>query len=157
EIGKGNAVPFLQVAKAARGCDVLKELAFGVSKHAIGDEGSQIGIACPQIEIQEAVVVQVAEVTAHGVKKMIQAHGFGDVREGAVTIVVVKARSLGLVRQSKIVRGDVAYAFEIIPGNEQVRPTIIVVVEKPSRKALDRFGNVRGHADVDKLPVRFDR
>jgi len=41
-------------------------LAGKIAEHAVGHEGGQVGIARRQIEIEEAIVIEVGEVCSHG-------------------------------------------------------------------------------------------
>src|SRR5690348_4864491 len=86
EISKGNGVPFLQVPEAAGSCNVLKESALGIAEHAFGHNRGEAGIACAQIKVEPAVIVQIAKIATHGEQHPVEVGGFGNVGESAIVI-----------------------------------------------------------------------
>jgi len=62
QIAASDAVAFLQMPGSAGRSDVDKFLAGKIAEHAVGHEGGQVGIARRQIEIEEAIVIEVGEV-----------------------------------------------------------------------------------------------
>ncbi len=52
--------------------DLGEALAAHVLEHPVGDEARQVGIAGAQVHVQEAVVVEIAEIAAHGREDHVQ-------------------------------------------------------------------------------------
>ena len=65
QVTESDAMALVQLPEAAGGCHVLKTQAAIVSEHPAGDQCAQIRIARPQVEVEPAVVVEIAEVGAH--------------------------------------------------------------------------------------------
>ena len=78
----------LDVAGAGGGGDVLEELAVRIAEHAVGNQRLKSGIARAAVEVEPAVVVEVAIVVPHGVANAIK------LRLDSVTSVNVPSRLL---------------------------------------------------------------
>ena len=72
QIGKGNAVAFLEVADAGGGGDVEETFAVYILEQFVGYGGPQLRIAGAEVEIKIAVVIDVAEICAHSEGDAIQ-------------------------------------------------------------------------------------
>ncbi len=96
EVGEGYAVALLQVAEVGCGGDVLEGAAFGVAEEAVREEGLVGGVAGAEIDVEPAVVVEVAEVGAHGEDGAVEVGCGGDVGEGAVVVVAVEPGEFGV-------------------------------------------------------------
>src|SRR5262249_38049532 len=103
EIGKGDAVAFLKMPKAAGRSDVLKAGSRVVPKHFIGDQTAKVGCARAEVKVEPTVVVQVAEVGAHGQKNVVQVHLVGYVTKSAVVVIAIETRGNSLGRQTHLV------------------------------------------------------
>jgi hypothetical protein len=55
------------------------------------------------------------------------------------------------MRKSEIIRGHLADILDSVTNNEQVKPSVIVIIEEPSRKAVDRLANTGFLAHFGKL------
>ena len=87
-VGTGDAMPFLEVAGARGRGDLGEPLAADVLEHPVGDQRAQVGVAGAQVEVEEAVVVEVAEVAPHGGEDHVQAGFLGLVLEALAVHVV---------------------------------------------------------------------
>ena len=103
-----------------------------VAEHPVGNERGKIRVAGADVEIQPAVVVEVAKVGAHRVEQFEHARLLGDVGKGAVAVVVIQPGALTGMRQTEVVGGDVAYVLDTIATHEDVGPAVVVVVPKPA-------------------------
>ena len=86
--------------RSAGGGHVLEALAPGVAEHAVGHERVEVGVAGAEVEVEPAVVVEVAEVEPmrhHRVEPGLARH----VGERAVAAVAVEAAALGARRSSR--------------------------------------------------------
>ncbi len=82
-------------------------------------------------QVFKAVVVVIADRYCRGPADAFQARFFGDVRKGAVTIILVKA-----------VRGPFRRAFQQRSAqDEDIEPAVVVVIDKGAA-AADSFNNV---------------
>src|ERR1041385_5823305 len=98
---------FLQMAKAAGSGHILKDFSFCISKSAIGNEGAQIGIAGAKINVEPAVVIEIAKVRTHGKDHMVQAHLLAHVGKGPIMIVMVEFGSIRSCFMPQIIGKDV--------------------------------------------------
>ena len=73
DIAETDSVPLLQMPEAAGGGDVLKALAPIITKHDIWHECFERRIASTEVDIEEAVAIDVAEVGAHRKVGMVEA------------------------------------------------------------------------------------
>ncbi len=62
----------LQVAEVAGRRHVLEVAAARVAEHPVGDERAHVGIAGAQVDVEPAVVVEVAEVETHAQHDPVQ-------------------------------------------------------------------------------------
>src|SRR5207247_2630990 len=95
-------------------------------------------------QIVEAIIVVIADRTADAEARLIETHGGGDIRKGAVAIVPVK-----LVRFPPIQRGR---QWAIL-YTKQIGPAIAVVVD-PTQPAAHRFRHeveFGGRVEVAKI------
>src|SRR5206468_2271382 len=120
---------------------VLKKFALGIAEHAVGNNSCQTGIAGAEVEIEPAIIVQIPKIGSHGEEDTVQMCRLGNVGKSAIMIVVVEFGLRASVRQTKIVRCDIAGILNIEPANKKIFPTVIVKVEEPGGKAELRFSN----------------
>ena len=64
-----------------------------VLEHAVGDQRGQVRVAGAQVQVEPAVVVEVAEVAAHGGEDHVQAGFLGHVLEALAAAGCGRARS----------------------------------------------------------------
>ena len=57
---------------AAQASEIFKSLAADVAKHDVGHDGFERRVSCRQIEIEPAVIVQVAKVAAHRLRHAVE-------------------------------------------------------------------------------------
>src|SRR5260221_13547988 len=157
DVAKGNTVPFLQVAESAGSGHVLEALAAIVTKHSVGNDCLEIGIAGADIKIQKPVIVQVPKVGAHRVQNVIKSGLAGNVGECAVVVVMIEARSLGVVRQTQVIGADVSDILDAVATDEKVIPAVVIVIKKPTRKTVKRFGDSGLSCDIGEFPDNLAR
>ena len=151
-IAEGDAVSLLQVSEAAGRGHVFKTLPAGIAEHSVGHQRSVIRVAGANVEVEPAVVVEVAEVAAHRVEDFVAVGLFGPIDEGAVALVAVEAGRLALMRQAHVIGGHIA-GVGLVARDEQVEPAVVVVVPKPHRKAERRLAHARAGGDVGEAPA----
>src|SRR5580704_4624105 len=137
-VGKGDAVSFMELAGARGRRHVREELTFFVVQQDVGQHGSIAGIAGAEINIEITVVVDVAEVRAHGHEDAIETDFRGDIAKRAVAKIFVELERLRVRGEAEI--GTHGFVDRnVVAGHKQVGPTVIVVIEKPGGEALPRF------------------
>ena len=97
QVSKSDGVAFLQVAEAPGGRYVLKDDAAVVAKHAVRQERLVRAFSGSQVEIKPAVIVEIAEVGAHGKDGAIEVDLCRHILKSAIVVVTIKAGSLGVV------------------------------------------------------------
>ncbi len=91
KVGEGNAVALVQFAGAGRCSDVGEALARVVVQQFVRRERAERRIAHAQIEVEVAVVIDVAEVCTHGDENAVEAYLGSDVFKCAVVQVAIEA------------------------------------------------------------------
>ena len=66
---------------------------------------------------------------------------------------MIELRWRSFVRQAEKVGGNLADVAHLVTGDEQVFPTVIVIVEEPGRETKYGFTDSRLSGDVGELPV----
>ena len=130
DVGKGHAMPLLQMSKAARGGHILKSLAPVVAEHHIRDQHFVVGSSGSQIDIEKTIVVQIAKICPHWQVGMIESHRCGHIRETALSIVAVEARRNARMLLIPIVGHNVGQCA-IVGSDKQVQIAVVVIVEEP--------------------------
>ena len=153
DVSKGNAMAFLQVSKAAGCGDVLEEASLRVSIHPVRNHREQVRVAGAEVEVEPAVVVEVSEVATHGVEQPIQLHRSRDVLERAVAAIAIEARVGALVGQAEVIRRHIADIGDLVAGHEDVLPAIVIVIEKPAGKTVERLGDTRDSGNIGEEPA----
>src|SRR5690348_8043574 len=92
--------------EAAGGGHILKVPSLIVAKHAVGNDAAEVRIAGADVEIEEAVVVEIAEVSAHSEQHLVEPHAGADIGEGSIVIVVIEARPLAGIGHAQIVSSN---------------------------------------------------
>src|SRR4030095_4806270 len=118
---------------------VLKEFSFRVAEHAIWNERSKIWLAGADVKVQPAIVVQITKVHTHRDEHMIDVRFAADVGECPVAIFAEEPGTLGFCPNSKVICEYIAAILDHVVGDKKVRPTVIIVIEKPARKTVDRL------------------
>jgi len=153
EIREGHRVPLLQRAEPAAGRDILEAPPAVVPEHPVGDERVEIGIAGAEVEIQPAVVVEVAEVRAHGVQHPVQPDDLRHVFEGAVAPVAVEPGPLGRAGHAQQVGHHLAHGPDAVAGHEEVLEPVVVVVEGPAGEGGSLAGHPRRLGHLGEAPA----
>src|SRR5437867_12021686 len=65
DVAESDGMSLLQMAEASRSGDILKEFSLSVTKHPVRNHRREIGIAGADVKIKPAIVIEIAEVTAH--------------------------------------------------------------------------------------------
>src|SRR5438105_13331136 len=108
QIGKRNSMALLEIAEPAGGGDILKPFARVISKHAVGNNRLEVGIAGPKVEVQKSVIVEIPEIRAHREEDMIQAGLNRDISEGAIVVVMIKSRPFGIGGQAQVIGANIS-------------------------------------------------
>ena len=137
EIGEGDAVAFLQVPGAGRLGDVVEAPAGVVAQQDVRDQRSERRRAGPEIDVEEAVVVDVADVGAHRRHDARHAHRRGHIGE-PVARVAIQLQRLRRGRLSEVMLDELLDRVRI-RHDEQIEPAVVVVVEPPRREAGERL------------------
>src|SRR5882672_3176549 len=87
-----------------------------------------------QVEVQETVIVDVAEVRTHGIENAIQASFDGRISKCTVSFIVVELEGFHVVGKTKLAL-QVLLRRHVIAGHKQIRKAVIIVVEEPGREA----------------------
>ena len=124
DVDEGDAVTLLEMSEPARGSDVQESLPPIISQHDVGHQGMELRIASRQVNVEPAVVVDVAEVGAHGKADAVEASAFGHIAEAAIAVVVVQTRKLRPVLPAERLQGQVVDA-RTVGGDEEVEPAIV--------------------------------
>src|ERR1700721_2010627 len=110
------------------------------------------GISRAKIDVQISVVVDVAEVGAHGHEYFIEANFRGYIFKGSVVLVAVELQGLFIVRAADVrLERFVHRGHEAI--HEKIRPAVIVVIKKPCSKTKRRRLNSCLPADLSKREI----
>src|SRR5687768_16881373 len=106
EIREGGAVALPEMPEAPGQGDLLEPLSLYAPEHSIGDDGVEVGIPGADVEVQPAVVVEIAVVAPHRVDGLAQQAGaLGGIGEAAVTFVPEQPGAFDLDWQSEILAG----------------------------------------------------
>ena len=101
----------------------------------LGDDAGETGITGSQVEVQPAVVVQVAEVGTHGLHGDSQVPLLDHVPKAASAVPLVEAGLFEIRGESETVTGLLTDMTRIT-GDEQVQVAVVVVIPEPDREAL---------------------
>src|ERR1051326_6835033 len=153
QIGKPHGVSLLQMAKTSGGSHVLEIPALCIAKHSVGDDGRETWVTRAAIKIEPAIIIEVTEIAAHGKENVVQMTGLGYIGKRAVMVVMVKFGSRSLVGQAQVIGRHFADVLDVVAGNEQIFPTIVVKVEEPRRKAQFWFGHTRPRGNLAEFPM----
>ena len=74
QIGERSAVPLVQIRDPGRRADIRKRLALLVSKQHFGEQKPILRPPGSEIDVQEAIVIHVAEIGPHGRVHLVQMH-----------------------------------------------------------------------------------
>src|SRR5205085_12518345 len=90
DIGESYPMAFLKVPEIPRSRHFLEEPSARIPPHAIWNQRSEIGIARSHIEIELAVVIEVAEVDAHPQHRPVDVRGVRYIRKSALTVIAIQ-------------------------------------------------------------------
>ena len=102
EIGEGDAVSLVQLAGARGRRRVREGLPRQVQQQLVRHDRRERRAAHAEVDVEEAVVVDVAEVGRHRHPDLVEPDLGGDVREASVAEVAIQLQRLGVVRASQI-------------------------------------------------------
>ncbi len=108
-----------------------------VLEHAVGDQGGEARVAGAQVEVEEAVVVEVAEVAPHGGEDQVQPGFLGPVLEASAGLIAEQPVGISGVRLTDQALDHVVERT-VVAGGEEVEPAVVVVVPGPARETLVR-------------------
>src|SRR5688572_31620939 len=136
EIRECGAVALPEMPEASGQGDLLEPLSLHAPEHSIGDDGVEVGIPGADVEVQPAVVVEVAVVAPHRVDGLAhQAGAFGGIREGAVTVVPEEPGAFDLDRQSEILAGHGVLkgggGMQIVAQHQEILPAVLIEIPEP--------------------------
>ena len=151
-VGEGDAVSFMEFARARGRGDVGKKLALLIVQQDVGQHGRVAGIAGAEINVEVSVVVDVAEVCAHGHEDAIETDFGGDIAKLAVAKILVELERLGIGRKAEIA-ADRFIDRNVVAGHKQIGPAVIVIVEKPCGETLPWLLHASLQGDVSKSSV----
>src|ERR1700677_2660296 len=106
-----------------------------------------------KIDVEEAIVIDVAEVRTHWHEDLIQPYLGGDVRKCAIVKVTIKLESFGGDGKLQITPHHLVDGEAVIAGHKEVWPSVVIKVEEPDREAQERGLNARLAGDVGKREV----
>ena len=105
-VGERDAVPFLKVAGPGGVGHVLEAASLDVLEHHVGNQARVGHPAGPEVGVEVAVVVDVAEVGAHRRDRPVEADFRADVAEALLAEVPVEVRVAGVFALQAEVVGD---------------------------------------------------
>src|SRR4051812_49816962 len=88
-------------------------------------------------------------------KNVVEAGLMCHIFESAIMVVVKEAGPFGSCWQSEIISTDVTHIFDAISSNKKVVPPIVVVIEEPAGKTVDRLSHSGGGGHIRKFPDGF--
>src|SRR5690242_11969534 len=118
-----------------------------VAKKDVGQYGSVRRVAVAKVDVQKAVVVDVAEIGAHGHEHFVESGFRRYIFEGSIPQIFVKLQGAGIVRKVQVGADGFIDGGEIAIY-EQVRPAAIVVIEEPGNEAAAGSKHARLEGDV---------
>ena len=133
--------------------DLGEPFAGDVLEHAIGDERGQVRVAGAQVEVEEAVVVEVAEVAPHRGEDHVQPGLLGHVLEALARSGCETAGWNTGVCGWPIRPLTTSATESVVAGGEDVEPAVVVVVPGPAREALAGSVDAHGLGDVRERAV----
>ena len=117
-VRKCHPITLVELACSRRCSDVGEKLSILVVQQNIGNQRSVSGIPGPEINVEKAVVLNVAKVRAHGHENAIQMRFLGDVAERAISHVSVEFQRLGISRKSQIA-SQCLFGRYVVAGYEE--------------------------------------
>src|SRR5690349_12234333 len=102
QVAERDAVSLLQMAEPAAGANLLKPLALRVPVHSVRGEECNVRRSGPDVKVEPAIVIEVAEIDPHSHRKPAYAHRLRHIRKCAVMIIVVQAWIVALPPFSKV-------------------------------------------------------
>ena len=148
-----DSVPLLQVSGAGRLGDVLEPPSAVVPEQDVGHERRVVGPAGAEVEVEEAVVVDVADSQAHRQGHLAQADLARDVLEAGFAQVLEEAGMTDQLGRLPHRAGRPVSETARVVGDEEVEPAVVVEVEEAAREADDRLGHAELWRDILERPV----
>ena len=151
-VGERDAVPLLEVAGAGRFGHVL-EPAADVGVHQVGDQARQAHPARAEVEVEVAVVVDVAGVDRHDGHRPREPGLAAHFAEPAGAEVVVEVGVIvGSHRQAEVIGHDLGEVAAVV-ADEDIEPAVVVVVPEHAGEAVRRPDDPQLGGDVDERAV----
>jgi hypothetical protein len=120
--------------------------------HHVGNEAFVERITGTEIDVEVAVVVEIAEIRAHRQRVASEALFCAHFLEAAATIALVELHGLAPVGETQIARCDVGEAGRGIRTAESSHPdverAVVVEVEEPAGETADRQAHFGLHRDI---------
>src|SRR6202035_3657759 len=104
-----------------------------IVKHYVWQNVTVRRSAGTEIEIKEAVVINVAKIGSHRVEHAVELRFDGHIAKCPVPLIVIKLQGLHIAWKAQLASQNL-FRGHIVAGDEQVRPPIIIVVKEPGRK-----------------------
>ena len=136
EVAPGHAVPFGQDAEAAGERDLDEALAADVLVHLIRHEAREVGLAGAEVEVEPAVVVEVAVVGAHGHRRTRDPELPRDFDEAPAVVAPEHRVAVGELR-AEVRRRHLRRLLAVVRV-EEIEIAVVVVVEEPGGERLRR-------------------
>src|SRR5262249_4566880 len=130
DVAEGYAVAFLQMARASRRCHIGESLPRLIAEGEIRHERRIRWRAGSEVNIEKAVVVQVAEVRAHRRDHAVQPDLIRHVLKSALAVIVIELHRFGPWRQSQETASDFGHRWREA-GHKEIEPSVIVIIEEP--------------------------
>ena len=146
-IPTSHPVAFLKVASSRGGGDIDEPFAREVSEHTIRDQCAKVRVSCPKIKIEQAVVVKVGKVRAHGDEDPFESGFLGDVDKSLAALVQIQA-TLGFGTLLADHPLDACPHRSRVVCCEDVLPSVVVKVPCPAGKAHLGTVDPQGARDV---------
>src|SRR5262249_44421733 len=142
DVTERHAMAFLQMACACRGGYVGELLPGLIAKREIGHQRRIRWRSGSEINIEKAVVVQIAEVRAHRRDYAVQPDLVRHILKSALAVIVIKLHRFGLRRQSQKTASDFGHRGDEA-GYKEIEPSVIVIIEEPRRETHYRLFDVK--------------
>ena len=145
-------MPLLQVTESTGDGDVDELLPTSIPVHVVGHQRVDGRIAGPQVEVEPAVVVEVAEVGPHRGAREGQAELPGCVVEATLAVVPIDPDRDAALGEPQVAAGDIRNRW-FVAGDQQIDVAVVVVVPEPARKALLWSGHAELRCDIPERAV----
>ena len=143
---------FLQVAEPTGSGYLLKDDPAVIAEHAIRQQRLVGAFAGSQVDIEPAIIVQIAEVRTHGKDGAVQTYPGADVLKSAIVPVTIKAWSFRVIAVADLEGANVLGGAERVAGDKDIRPTVVIVIKKPCSKTILLMVDTGRMSHIGELP-----